>query len=57
MIVTALAPKIGYEKASKIAHNAYENETSIWEEVEKEGLMELKDFQAIIDFDKMANPK
>ncbi|MBC75623.1 MAG: fumarate hydratase, class II [Halobacteriovoraceae bacterium] len=57
MVVTAIAPKIGYEKASKIAHNAYENETSIWDEVKKEGLMSLEEYEAIVNFEKMANPR
>ena len=39
MFVTALAPKIGYDKAASIAKNAYQNGTTLKHEVVKSGLI------------------
>ena len=35
MLVTALAPKIGYDKAAKVAKSAYKNGTTLKHEVVK----------------------
>jgi len=53
MIVTALAPKIGYEKAAEIAHNAYENGTTIMEETLKQELMSESEFRSQVDLGRM----
>ena len=39
MLVTALAPKIGYDKAAKIAKKAHKKGTTLKEEVLKAGLV------------------
>ena len=39
MLVTALAPKIGYDKAASIAKIAYKNRTTLKEEVLKANLI------------------
>lgn len=50
MLVTALAPKIGYDKAAKIAKAAHKNGTTLKHEILKSGLVEEK------EYDKMMNP-
>ncbi|MCW5872768.1 MAG: class II fumarate hydratase, partial [Candidatus Eremiobacteraeota bacterium] len=47
MLVTALAPKIGYDTAAKIAKTAHKNGTTLREEALKEGISEA-DFDAIV---------
>ena len=42
MLVTALAPKIGYDKAAYIAKAAYKNGTTLKHEVIKAGLVKIK---------------
>ena len=42
MLVTALAPKIGYDKAASIAKTAHKNGTTLKHEVIKAGLVKLK---------------
>ena len=41
MLVTALAPKIGYDKAASIAKKALKNNTSLKDEIIKSGLMDV----------------
>jgi fumarate hydratase class II len=57
MIVTALAPKIGYDNAAKIAKAAYKNKTSLIEEVMKTNLISEKEYKMIMDPIKMTKPK
>ncbi len=57
MLVTALAPKIGYDKAARIAKMAHKNGTTLKEEVIKEGLIKEKDYEKIMDPLKMTKPK
>ena len=57
MLVTALTPIIGYDKAAKIAKNAYKNETSIKEEAIKSGFIDEKTFDKIVDPKTMTSPK
>jgi fumarate hydratase class II len=56
MLVTALTPVIGYDKASKIAHFAHENDLSLKEAALKLGFIDGKDFDKIVDPSKMINP-
>ena len=49
MLVTALAPKIGYDNASKVAKKALKNGTTLKEEALKSGLISEKDFKKIVD--------
>ena len=44
MLVTALAPKIGYDNAAKIAKTALKNGTTLKYETLKTGLIENKDY-------------
>tara|TARA_Y100000590_G_scaffold347640_1_gene398340 strand:+ start:1154 stop:2542 length:1389 start_codon:yes stop_codon:yes gene_type:complete len=56
MLVTALAPKIGYDNAAKIAKRALKNETTLKYEAIKSGLISEKDYLKIVDPKKMVNP-
>tara|TARA_B100001121_G_scaffold304026_1_gene318898 strand:- start:29 stop:1417 length:1389 start_codon:yes stop_codon:yes gene_type:complete len=56
MLVTALAPKIGYDKAAKIAKNALKNNTKLKDEAIKSGLIKEKDYNLLVDPLKMINP-
>ena len=56
MLVTALAPKIGYDNAAKIAKKAIKNNTSLKEEALKTGLMNENEFDKIVDPKKMVKP-
>ena len=55
MLVTALAPKYGYDKAAKIAKTAHKNGTMLREEALKEGIP-AEDFDAIVRPEKMIGP-
>ena len=57
MMVTALAPKIGYDKAASIAKLAYKNGTTLKEEVIKEGLIKEREYEKIMNPLKMTKPK
>ena len=57
MIVTALAPKIGYDNAAKIAKTAHKNGTTLKEEVLKTNLISEKDYDRIMDPIQMTRPK
>ena len=57
MLVTALAPKIGYDKAATIAKKALKNNTTLKKEVIKSGLMTVKEYEKIIDPKKMIQPE
>ena len=57
MLVTALAPKIGYDNAAKIAKQAHKNGTSLKEEVLKTKLISEKEYLKIMDPIKMTRPK
>ena len=56
MLVTALAPKIGYDNAAKIAKSALKNNTTLKFEATKSGLISAKDFDKIVDPKKMTYP-
>lgn len=55
-LVTALAPHIGYEKASIIAHKALETGESVRDLVLFEGLIDANELDEILDFKKMIQP-
>ena len=57
MMVTALAPKIGYDNAAKIAKEAYRNGTTLKEEILKKDLISEKEYEKIMDPLKMTRPK
>ena len=56
MLVTALAPKIGYDNAAKIAKTALKNGTTLKTETLKTGLINEKDYKKIVDPKKMITP-
>ena len=56
MLVTALAPKIGYDNAAKIAKTALNNNTTLKFETLKTGLISEKDYEKIVDPKKMIYP-
>ena len=53
MLVTALAPKIGYDNAAKIAKRALKNGTKLKEEAIKSGLINEKEYDLLINPLKM----
>ncbi len=55
MLVTALAPKYGYDKAAKIAKTAHKNGTTLRDEALKEGIT-ASDFDAIVRPETMIGP-
>ncbi len=57
MLVTALAPKIGYDRAAKIAKLAYKNGTTLKEEVVKSGLIKEQEYDKIMNPLLMTKPK
>ena len=57
MLVTALAPKIGYDKAADIAKKALDNNTTLKIEVIKSGLMNEKEFDKAVNPKKMIHPE
>jgi len=57
MLVTALAPKIGYDAAAKIAKTAHKNGTTLKEEALKTGLVTAEEFDAIVRPEDMIGPK
>ena len=57
MTVTALAPKIGYDNAAKIAKAAHKNGTTLKEEILKTKLISEKEYKILMDPLKMTKPK
>ncbi|MES1156988.1 MAG: class II fumarate hydratase [Alphaproteobacteria bacterium] len=55
MLVTALAPKYGYDRAARIAKTAHKNGTTLREEAVKDGIP-AEDFDAIVRPEKMIAP-
>jgi fumarate hydratase class II len=53
MLVTALSPVIGYDKASAIAHKANDEDLTLKEAALKSGDIDAKQFDAIVDPRKM----
>ncbi len=56
MLVTALAPKIGYDNAAKIAKTAHRNGTTLREEALKTGLVTEAEYDAIVRPEAMTKP-
>jgi fumarate hydratase, class II len=55
MLVTALSPVIGYDKASQIAHAALDNGTTLKEAALKTGFIDEKKFDEVVDPQKMVS--
>ena len=56
MLVTALAPKVGYDNATTIAKAAHKNGTTLREEAVGMGLVTAEEFDAIVRPEKMIGP-
>jgi fumarate hydratase, class II len=58
MLVTALSPVIGYDKASEIAHHALEQNTTLRDAAVNGGFVSAEEFDRIVDPKKMVgNPR
>ena len=56
MLVTALAPQIGYDAAAKIAKTAHHNGTTLREEALKSGLVTEAEYEALVRPELMLQP-
>ena len=56
MLVTALAPKVGYDKAAKIAHTAHVEHTGLREAALKLGFLTGEEFDQLVRPEKMTRP-
>ncbi len=56
MLVTALSPKIGYDNAANIAKKALKNKTTLKFEALKSGLIDEKEYDKIVNPNKMITP-
>lgn len=56
MLVTALSPKIGYDKAAEIAHKAHHEHLTLREAAMKLGYLTEKEFDEIVRPEKMTHP-
>ncbi len=57
MLVTALAPKIGYDKAAQIAHKAYHDDTSLLEACLALGYLSESEFKETVRPEEMTEPR
>jgi len=57
MLVTALAPTIGYDNATKIAKEAHKNGTTLREEAVKLGYVSEEDYDDIVKPEHMISPR
>jgi len=56
MLVTALAPKIGYDNAAKVAKSAHIRGTTLKEEALRLGFVSADEFDRLVKPDKMTRP-
>jgi fumarate hydratase class II len=56
MLVTALSPVIGYDKASKIAHYALDNDLTLKQAAARLGFVTEEEFDRVVDPKKMVHP-
>src|SRR3954470_21107641 len=56
MLVTALAPVIGYDKASQIAHHAMDHDLTLKQAALQLGLVDEQTFDRVVDPAKMVEP-
>ena len=57
MLVTALAPHIGYDNATTVAKTAHKNGTTLREEAVKLGFVDEKTFDQVVRPEKMIGAK
>jgi fumarate hydratase class II len=56
MLVTALSPKIGYDKAAKVAHTAHHEHLSLKQACLKLGYLTEKEFDQLVKPAEMTHP-
>jgi fumarate hydratase class II len=56
MLVTVLAPRIGYDNAAKIAKSAYARGTTLKEEAVRLGFVSSEEFDRLVRPEKMIFP-
>ncbi len=56
MLVTALSPVIGYDKASAIAHEALDRGVTLKAQAMDSGWIDERTFDEVVDPRKMAHP-
>ena len=56
MLVTALSPIIGYDKASHVAHYALDNDLTLKEAALTLGYVSAEEFDRVVDPSKMTHP-
>jgi fumarate hydratase class II len=57
MLVTALAPEIGYDNATKVAKTAHKNGTTLKEEAVRLGFVDAETFDRVVQPKDMIGPK
>ena len=57
MLVTALAPKIGYDNATTVAKTAHKNGTTLREEAVRLGFVTEEEFDAVVRPENMISPR
>lgn len=57
MLVTALAPEIGYDNATKVAKTAHKNRTTLKEEAIALGFVDAETFERVVRPEQMIGPK
>ncbi|MEX2518514.1 MAG: class II fumarate hydratase [Paracoccaceae bacterium] len=57
MLVTALAPEIGYDNATKVAKTAHKNRTTLKEEAIRLGFVDAETFDRVVQPQDMLGPK
>jgi fumarate hydratase class II len=57
MLVTALAPTIGYDKAAQVAKAAHANGTTLREEAVRLGFVTAAEFDRLVRPEKMTRPE
>jgi fumarate hydratase class II len=56
MLVTALSPRIGYDRAARIAHTAYHDDSSLRDACLKLGYLTGEEFDALVRPEAMTHP-
>jgi fumarate hydratase class II len=57
MLVTALSPRIGYDKAAQVAKAAHKNGTTLREEAIRAGFVTAEEFDRLVRPEKMVRPR
>jgi fumarate hydratase class II len=57
MLVTALSPKIGYDKAAQVAKTAHANGTTLREEAVRLGFVTAAEFDRLVRPERMIRPR